>query len=307
MDEVISNQKTDGKGRETPAFFQSFSLSTKNKDERKSTVGGSDINILASGNSEAINKLYDQKVSGTSDDLSMVWPVVMGNVTEDLNTEWCQHKQQIEIVDRQRIIKGDEYWFMRCTLDGAVRDYRDSSAVFDAKFTMGRPLRGEEYSDVIPRLIRKYSAQLHWNAYLLEEADGKPVGYGLLSILRGGNEPTFHEIKIDKEYTKHLIGLATYFMGCIEMGVCPDEVERVEVALPPEERMPVDMAQSNNEARWKQLSETLRQVSGAAETFKKTETAIKKLVPPHASEAFGHGIRVKVSKNNAKKVELINE
>jgi len=166
-------------------------------------------------------------------------------------------------------------------------------------------MKGEAWDEVIPRLVRKYTPQLHWNAYLLAEETNKPVEYGLLSILRGGNEPTFHEVPIDPEYTQHLIGLATYFMGCIEMGVYPEEVERREVTLPPEERLPVDMAQSNNEPRWKQLAETYRQVAGAADTFKKTETEIKKLVPPNASEAFGHGIRVKVSKNNAKKVEII--
>lgn len=305
MSEIASKQTESDKGQEIPAFFRSFSLSSKSQEERLKKVGGSEINILAEGDPKKINDLYERKVQNKPDDLSMVWPVVMGHVTEDLNTEWCQVKQGIAIESRQRVLYGQKHAFMRCTLDGAVYGYKDSAAVFDAKFTMGRPMKGEGWDEVIPRLVRKYTPQLHWNAYLLEETEGFPVDYGLLSILRGGNEPTFHEIKIDRDYTEHLIGLATYFMGCIEMGVYPDEMERVEVALPPEERLPVDMEQSNNDARWKQLAESYIQVSGAAETFKKTEAAIKKLVPPHASEAFGYGIRVKVAKNNAKKVEII--
>lgn len=303
-DDTLKPEKSED-ARDIPAYFRSFSLSTKSLDERLTTIGGSDINILASADSKEINRLYDKKVNALHDDLSTVWPVLMGHVTEDINTEWCAYKQGIDIVDRQRIIRGKKYKFMRCTLDGAVREYKGTQAVFDAKFTLGRPMKGEAWDEVIPRLVRKYTPQLHWNAYLLAEETNKPVEYGLLSILRGGNEPTFHEVPIDPEYTQHLIGLATYFMGCIEMGVYPEEVERREVTLPPEERLPVDMEQSNNEPRWKQLAETYRQVAGAADTFKKTETEIKKLVPPNASEAFGHGIRVKVSKNNAKKVEII--
>lgn len=297
----------EGEVQKIPAFFRSFSLSQKSLDERRRTIGGSEINTLAAGDPKEINDLYERKVAGTDLDLSTVWPVLMGYVTEEVNTEWCQYKQGIEIIDRQRVINGKKHDFMRCTLDGAVHNYKDSAAVFDAKFTMGRPMKGEEWSDVIPRLVRKYTPQLHWNGFLLSEALGRPVEYGLLSILKGGNEPTFHEVKLDPEYTKHLIGLATYFMGCIEMGVYPDEVERQEIILPPEDRLPVDMTQSNNDARWEQLANTFIQTAGAAETYKKAEAGIKKLVPPHASEAFGHGIRVKVAKNNAKKIEVINE
>lgn len=290
---------------EIPAFFRQFQMSKKSKAERKSTLGGSDINRLASGDPYEINALFEEKNEGKTTDLSMVWPVVMGHVTEELNTEWCQVKQNIEIVDRQRVIRGTEHPFMRCTLDGAVRNYKGRAAVFDAKFTMGRPLRGEEWSDVIPRLVRKYTPQLHWNAYLLEEADGKKVDYGLLSIMRGGNEPTFHEVKIDRKYTAELIELGKYFMACLDLGFYPDEMERPDIPTPPEEREPVDMTATTHDPKWAQWAGLWVQTAGAADTFKKAEAEIKKLVPKNASEAFGHGIRVKVAKNNSKKIEVM--
>lgn len=290
---------------EIPAFFKQFQMGDKPLAERKSTIGGSDINRLASGDPHEINALFEEKMEGRSTDLSMVWPVVMGHVTEELNTEWCQVKQNIEIIDRQRVIRGVEHTFMRCTLDGAVRNYKGRGAVFDAKFTMGRPMRGEEWSDVIPRLVRKYTPQLHWNAYLLEEAEGKRVDYGLLSILRGGNEPTFHEVKIDRNYTESLIELGKFFMACMELGYYPDEMERPEIPVPPEEREPVDMTETTHDPKWKQWAGLWVQTAGAADTFKKAESEIKKLVPKNASEAFGHGIRVKVAKNNSKKIEVM--
>lgn len=290
---------------EIPAFFRQFQMGDKPLAERRNTIGGSDINRLASGDPKQINDLYEEKIEGRSVDLSMVWPVVMGHVTEDLNTEWCQVKQGIDIVDRQRVIRGTEYPFMRCTLDGAVRKYKGKAAVFDAKYTMGRPMKGEEWSEVIPRLVRKYTPQLHWNAYLLEEAEGKKVEYGLLSIIRAGNEPTFHEIKIDPAYTQELIELGKYFMACIELGFYPDEMERPDVPTPPEEREPIDITETTHDTKWKAWAELWVQSAGAADTFKKAEAEIKKLVPKNASEAFGHGIRVKVAKNNSKKIEVM--
>ena len=305
MENDAPNVKSEEVPAETPAFFRQFQMGGKSLEERRNTIGGSDINRLASGDPREINDLFEEKTEGKSADLSMVWPVVMGHVTEELNTEWCQVAQQIKIIDRQRVIRGKEHPFMRCTLDGAVRNYKGRTAVFDAKFTLGRPMRGEEYADVIPRLIRKYTPQLHWNAYLLEEADGRKVDYGLLSILRGGNMPTFHEIKIDREYTQQLIELGKYFMACIELGFYPDEMERPDIPVPPEERAPVDMTETPHDPKWKQWADLWTQTVGAADTFKKAEAEIKKLVPKNASEAFGHGIRVKVAKNNSKKIEVM--
>ena len=148
----------------------------------------------------------------------------MGHVTEELNAEWCQLKQGIDIVDQRGAIR--QKALLRCTLDGAVRKYKNRAAVFDAKFTLGRPLRGEEWADVIPRLVNKYTPQLHWNGYLLEETDGKRCEYGLLSILRAGSEPTFHEIKLDPAYTEHLIGLAAY-ISWVASSLAPAGADRI--------------------------------------------------------------------------------
>lgn len=286
-------------------FFEQFGVSGKSLEERRNTIGGSDINIIAGGDAAMVNKLYEEKVTGIREDLSMVWPIIMGHITEDANTEWTECKQGIEIVDRQRVIRGVKHPFMRCTLDGAVRKYRNRAAVFDAKFTLGRPLRGEEWSDVIPRLIAKYTPQLHWNGYLLQEADGKKVDYGLLSILRAGNEPSFHEIKLDHAYTEHLIGLAQYFMGCIELGTPPEEIAAHEPPTPVEERVPVDMTETSHDPHWKEWAGIWTQTVGAADSCKKAEAELKKLVPKSASEAYGHGVRIRVAKNNAKKIEVI--
>ena len=59
----------EGEVQEIPAFFRSFSLSQKSLDERRGTLGGSEINILAAGDPKEINELYERKVAGVDLDL----------------------------------------------------------------------------------------------------------------------------------------------------------------------------------------------------------------------------------------------
>lgn len=284
-------------------FFTQFNLTSDALKERADTIGGSEINILAESNPVFINELYHKKINGTHDDLSMVWPVIMGHVTEELNLEWCQHKQGIAITDRQRVLKGVSHKFMRCTLDGAVRNYKGSNAVIDAKFTMGRPLKGEAWDEVVPRLVKKYTPQLHWNGYLLAETLREAVDYGLLTILKAGNEPTFHEIELDQSYTDHLIGLGAYFSACVEMQIPPSPTEIKAPPVPLEERVTVDMTGNED---WKRWASSYIQTLGAVESFKEAEKQIKEMVPANAREAHGEGLIVKVAKNNSKRIEVKN-
>lgn len=285
-------------------FFEKFGLDTKSLSERQSTIGGSDITTLASGEPERILKLFQQKTGKIQpDDLTMVWAVIMGHITEEANLEWTEHYLDLPIIDRQKVFNGKKHPFMRCTVDGVVKGYKNKLAVIDAKFTLGRPKRDEEYKDVIPRLVRYYSPQIHWNAYLVEEVTGKKCPYGLLSFIKGGDQPSLHEIKIDRDFQEKLINVAKWFMGCVEMDIEPTDIPAAEPPVPIEDKVPVDM---QADPKWKAFAEQYIQTLGANEIFKDAEAKIKKLVPKNASEAFGHGIQVKVAKNNSKRITLCN-
>lgn len=294
------------KGVMTNSFFASFQLDNEALEKRLTTVGGSDVNVLAAGDPEKVTKLYKQKRGEVEpDDLSHVWPVLMGHVTEQLNLGWLEHKHGIKIKNYQAVLEGKNHSFMRCTLDGSTDDYKGEQAVIDAKFTMGRPLAGEEWKDVIPRLCQYYSPQLHWNAYLLQESTGKKCSMGLLSFIRAGAEPTLHEIKIDPEYQEKLIELGAYFMACVELGIEPHKIGAGNAPVPVDELVPVDMSLTRTAQQWLRLADVWVQTKGAAEACKEAESEIKKLVPDNASVAFGHGIQVRVSKNKAKKIEVM--
>ena len=300
-----TQQGGDAPTRRVPDYFKTFKLPPDALAKRAHTVGGSDINILASADEERITRLWEEKCGLTEpEDLSTVWPVLMGWATEALGIAWFEYKHQKTVENQQLVIQSKKLPFMRCTLDGSVDDWEGALAVMDEKFTLGRPKKGEAWQDVIPRLVKSYSPQLHWNGRLLEEHTGRKVKFGILNIIRAGDEPTTHVIKLDKHYTDHLIDLATEFMHCVETGHPYYIPIPVNAPVPPDERVPYDMTEHKKALDWKRFAETWTQTYGAAQSFKDAETAIKKLVPRDASEASGHGIRVRVNKNNSKRIEV---
>ena len=287
------------------SFFEKLRMDKKSLSARKKKLGGSEINIIASGNKEKIQNLFLEKTDQREpDDLTLIWPVIMGHITETVNLEWTEHYLQTTINMRQQVIEGNKNPFMRCTLDGVIENYKNKIAVIDAKFTLGRPVKDEAWGDVIPRLIRYYAPQLHWNAYLLQEYLDKPVEYGLLSFIRGGDKPILEEMQIDTAYQEELIELGKYFMNCVDLGFEPDEIPTTTDFVPQADLVPVDM---EKDERWRSFALQIIQTAGANKIFKESSDKIKKLVPPNASEATGHGVKIKVQRNGSKRLEICKD
>ncbi len=257
------------------SFFEKLRMDKKSLSARKKKLGGSEINIIASGNKEKIHNLFLEKTDQREpDDLTLIWPVIMGHITETVNLEWTEHYLQTTINMRQQVIEGNKNPFMRCTLDGVIENYKNKVAVIDAKFTLGRPVKDEAWGDVIPRLIRYYAPQLHWNAYLLQEYLDKPVEYGLLSFIRGGDKPILEEMQIDTAYQEELIELGKYFMNCVELGFEPDEIPTTTDFVPQADLVPVDM---ESDDRWRSFALQIIQTAGANKIFKESSDKIKKV------------------------------
>ena len=287
------------------SFFEKLRMDKKSLSARKKKLGGSEINIIASGNKEKIHNLFLEKTDQREpDDLTLIWPVIMGHITETVNLEWTEHYLQTTINMRQQVIEGKKNPFMRCTLDGVIENYKNKVAVIDAKFKLGRPVKDEAWGDVIPRLIRYYAPQLHWNAYLLQEYLDKPVEYGLLSFIRGGDKPILEEMQIDTAYQEELIELGKYFMNCVDLGFEPDEIPTTTDFVPQADLVPVDM---ESDDRWRSFALQIIQTAGANKIFKESSDKIKKLVPPNASEATGHGVKIKVQRNGSKRLEICKD
>ena len=287
-----------------PDFVASHRLTPERLAERRSTLRGSCINILASGDYKRINRLFKEKTGELEpEDLSGKWPIQFGQCTEILNLHTFEQKNSVKIDSYQRVVRSPSKPWMAATLDGAT--YLGGRIIVDAKWTAGRPFEGEEWSDVLPRIVRYNTPQLHWGACILGEIEGRRIQRGVLSIIRGANPPTTHFVELKQSYTDHLIELGRSFMNGVKKGEMPFIDFSEEPPVPVEERQPYDMEKDVAPAQqkaWKHHADVWLQTKGAADSFKHADKHIKSMIPRDASTASGAGISVRVSSNGAKRI-----
>ena len=121
--------------------------------ERRFTLRGSCINILAGGDHKRIDRLFKEKTGELEpEDLSGKWPIQFGQCTEILNLSHFQQKNGVKIDSYQRVMRSPTEPWMAATLSGTTLTL--VVVVIDAKWTAGRPVEGEEWADVLPRIVR---------------------------------------------------------------------------------------------------------------------------------------------------------
>lgn len=87
--------------------------------ERRKGIGGSDANVLMSGDAEKILRLWREKRSEVEpEDLSNVLPVMMGSFTEPFNVQWFEKQTGKQVTCQGEMRVSSEYPWMRATLDG---------------------------------------------------------------------------------------------------------------------------------------------------------------------------------------------
>ena len=244
---------------------------------RKTVLGGSDANILMSGDNDKIFRLWQEKRGEKEhEDLSDVLPVQMGIWTEAFNRVWFTKStgRNVAASGDQRICF--ENPFMGCTLDGLTDD---GQSVWEAKHVSAF-WKDEE-------VIQKYIPQLTHNMIVCN------LTRATLSVFFGNHKHSVFEFELDPDYARELIEAETLFWDCVLSGVEP-VIRAVKYEGPVEKK--VDMT-GNNE--WADLASTFIENKDAASKFDKAKDALKKLIPDDAVEAFGHGISAKRSKTGS--------
>lgn len=254
-----------------------MSLTAEQIAFRKTVIGGSDANILMSGDNDKIFALWQEKRGEKEpDDLSDVLPVQMGIWTEGFNRVWFTKttNRAVRAAGDQRICL--DHPFMGCTLDGLTDN---NTAVWEAKHVSAF-WKDEE-------VIQKYIPQLTHNMLVCD------VKKAVLSVFFGNHRHAIFEFEIDYDYAAELVKAEEMFWDCVLSGIEP-VIRAVKYDGPVEKK--VDMT-GNNE--WADLAETFLSNKDAAGKFDKAKDGIKKLVPVDAVEAFGHGISAKRSKTGS--------
>lgn len=246
---------------------------------RRSGIGGSDANVILSGEGERIVRLWREKRGeGEAEDLSGVLPVMLGNWTEAFNRQWFERETGWQVGSIGASLVADGCAWRRCTLDGFVKA---RGAVFEAKH-VGAFVKGEE-------VLERYMPQLQHNM-AVASAD-----LAILSVIYGNHRWETYEVASDWLYQEELLIAETRFWHCVVTGEVPVPAP---VPLPPRPVGIREMCLEGNNA-WASAAADWLGCREAARRHGAAATTLKALVEADVARAFGHGVEIRRSKAGA--------
>lgn len=262
------------------------SLTTIRAD-RHTGIGGSDAMRIASNDWVSLFKEKRQLVQPA--DLSDVFPVQLGLLTEQFHLEWIARREGFTLDQPQERQWSKDHDFMFCHLDGW---HTERDIPIEAKHTNGRASVEEK--------ARFYMPQLHHTMIVMK---AKSI---LFSAICGNSEPEAVLVDYSQEYADDLIEMEKAFWWHVTEGVEPDitpagkqeTIRKLASIVPVDGRRAYDMSKSNE---WGDKAATYLANEQAAQDFEAAKSGLKELVPDDASECSGHGLIITVDKRGAKR------
>ena len=259
--------------------IEELRLSTERLEARNRGIGGSDANVILSGDPERVTRLWQEKRGEVEpEDLSGRLSVVLGCWTEDLNRQWYEKLSGQRVVDAGKALTCAQYRWRKCTLDGLVEA---SGAIFEAKHTN---------SFVKPKdVLERYMPQLQHNM-AVAKADR-----AILSVIFGNARYEMFEVAADWLYQLDLLEAEKAFWSAVLSGEPP-----VAIPAPPAPR-PIAMRELSFEGNnaWASAAADWLETSKAARTYATASKTLKELLEDDVRRAFGHGIEARRSKAGA--------
>jgi predicted phage-related endonuclease len=254
-------------------------LSAERLDTRNRGIGGSDANIILSGDPERVLRLWQEKRGEAEpEDLSGKLAVVLGCWTEEFNRQWYAKLSGNPVTDAGVQLTCTTYRWRKCTLDGVVAG---SGAIFEAKHTN---------SFVKPDdVLERYMPQLQHNMAVAK------TDRAVLSVIFGNARYEMFEVAADWLYQLDLLEAEKAFWNAVLSGEPP-----VAMDAPPAPR-PVAMRELSFEGNnaWASAATDWLETRRAAKIHAFACKTIKELLEDDVKCAFGHGIEAKRSKAGA--------
>jgi hypothetical protein len=239
---------------------------------RKGRMTASRIGVLMRGDRDGIMRLYREMIGDEAEeDLSGVWAVRLGEITEPLSLEWYERKNN-PLTRKGEVAIHPKFDWAAATLDGFDETLQ---CCVEAKHCGGR-------EPIDPVLMDRYAPQCHWQMFVTN------TKLCALSIIMGANEPIVEYIDRDDAYIKEMVTRAESFMMCVGMRVPPFALE----PAPPPQADPtkiVDMSSSN---KWCDSAFEWLTTKDAAASNKDSEKILKAMVGSDVKKAFGAGCRI---------------
>jgi predicted phage-related endonuclease len=250
-------------------------------DARKGKLTASRVACLMRGDKYEIDRLYLEMIGEQQpDDLRHVWTVRLGEATEQLNLDWFEEKNRMEVTLRGQVQVHVEHTWAACTLDGWVTATREP---IECKCVGGR--------EPLEVVIERYQPQMQWIMFVTEAVNC------ILSVIIGANEPIVEVIDRDEDYITEMVKRGKQFMWHVENRVPPVALEPVP---PPIDATKVYDMSSNNQ--WMSSAFEWLETVDEAKANKDAEKVLKSLVPTDGAKAFGGGVQI--SRNRAGALSL---
>jgi hypothetical protein len=246
---------------------------------RLAGIGGSDANVILSGDAERIERLWREKRGEVeAEDLSSVLPVMLGSWTEAFNRQWYERETGLQVSRVGEVGLCDQHGWRRCTLDGFIGA---KAAVFEAKH-VGAFVKPEE-------VLARYMPQLQHNMAVMQ------ADLGLLSVIFANHKWEVYEIAADWLYQEELLIAEARFWDCVQAGERP-----IPAPVPPAPK-PVGVRElcleGNNS--WATAAADWLECREAAKRHTAATATLKGLVEDDVARAFGHGVEIRRSKAGA--------
>lgn len=246
---------------------------------RKSGIGGSDANVILSGDEDRILRLWREKRGEVeAEDLSSILPVMLGTWTEAFNRQWFEMDTGLLVGSvGASLVCGTHAW-RRCTLDGFIKA---KQAVFEAKH-VNAFAKSED-------IVERYMPQLQHNMAVVGS------DRAILSVIYGNHKWETYEIASDWLYQEELLIAEARFWDCVRSGEVPVPAP---VPIPPRPVGTREMCLEGNNA-WAVAAADWRECKEAAKRHGLASTALKSFVEADVVRAFGHGVEIRRSKAGA--------
>ena len=259
--------------------FTDLGLSDRLRALRQLGLGGSDANIVLSGDRAAILDLWRQKRGeAPGPDLSSKLPVALGLWTEEFNRQWVEKLRGKKIDGRGVSITCPTDPWRRCSLDGIITE---DNAIWEAKHTNAFASSEE--------VLTRYMPQLQHNMAVAD------LDRAILSVIFGNHKFEIFEVASDWIYQIELLEAEREFWDCVITG-------REPVPAPPPTSPRVigtrEVCLEGSNA-WAAAAADWLEHRAAAKVHASACTTIKVMVEDDVARAFGHGIEAKRSKSGA--------
>ena len=246
---------------------------------RRRFIGGSDANVIFSGDAGRIRQLWlEKRGEAEPDDLSGKLQVMLGCWSEPFNRMWYEKLTGQPVTKIGQTMVCAQHDWRCCTLDGFVEA---SEAVFEAKHTSA--------FSTPEQVLERYMPQLQHNMAVTG------VSRAILSVIFGNHKYEIVEVASDWLYQLELLEAEQAFWNCVVTGEEP-----VPAEVPPAPR-PIgarEVCFEGNNA-WASAAVDWVEHRAAAKKHAAAAGLIKSLIEDDVTRAFGHGIEAKRSKSGA--------